>query len=79
MQFYVTRERRRSGEVLFAQQLSQRSPMRDASAAAYAAALSEALAAILAEFDKRLRAADLPAPHEPGERSDAPERAPPTR
>jgi cholesterol transport system auxiliary component len=70
IQFYVTREQRRRGDVLFAEQLSQRRPMRDASAPAYAAALSEALAAILAELEQRMHAAGLAAARASSEHSE---------
>lgn len=60
VQFYLTREQAAAHTVVFTQQLRNETPMADASAEAFAAALSRALAAILTELEKQLRAAALP-------------------
>jgi cholesterol transport system auxiliary component len=57
VQFYITSEQAGGRPVRFAQQFRNAAPMADASAQAYAAALSRALEAILAEADKQVRAA----------------------
>ena len=60
IQFYLTREQAAGHPVVFTQQLRNEAPMTDASPEAFAAALSQALAAILTELEKQLRAAVPP-------------------
>ena len=57
VQFYITSEQVGGRPVRFAQQFRNVAPMADASAQAYAAALSRALEAILGEAEKQIRAA----------------------
>lgn len=55
VQLYVTAEPANGNPVRFAQQLRQSAPMTDASAQAYADALSRALAQILVEAERQIR------------------------
>jgi hypothetical protein len=57
VQFYITSEQAGGRPVRFAQQFRNVAPMEDASAQAFAAALSRALEAILSEAEKQIRAA----------------------
>lgn len=57
IQFYITQQGREGSTVLMAQQLRQVVPMADASAAALATGLSTALANLLTEFERQVRAA----------------------
>jgi cholesterol transport system auxiliary component len=59
VQFYIVSENESGKPVRFGQQLRNVAPMRDDSAQAYAEALSQALAAVLAELEKQLRSASL--------------------
>jgi cholesterol transport system auxiliary component len=57
IQFYITSDAPPGNPIRFAQQLRHAAPMTDASAQAYAEGLSRALAAVLLELDKQVRAA----------------------
>jgi ABC-type uncharacterized transport system auxiliary subunit len=59
IQFYITSEQAQGRPVRFAQQFRNLAPMADASAQAYADALSRALQAVLEEAEKRIRDASL--------------------